>query len=101
METKFSSREGKKSQSAVEAAMIVTSIAHNHAKDAAATVTKAVGSGSMNGEHLRFIAMVGDASYPATAYVSGSQNPNILYQHIHDMSSKRISTLDYFRKAYA
>lgn len=26
-------------------------------------------------------------------------NPNTLYQHIHDMSSKRIATLDYMRKA--
>ena len=30
---------------------------------------------------------------------AGSQNPNILYQHIHDMAAKRISTLDYLRKA--
>ncbi len=29
----------------------------------------------------------------------GLQNPNITYQHIHDMASKRISTLDYLRKA--
>jgi hypothetical protein len=28
-------------------------------------------------------------------------NPNTLYQHIHDMSSKRVATLDYMRKAYA
>jgi len=30
---------------------------------------------------------------------AGSQNPGVLYQHIHDMASKRISTLDYLRKA--
>lgn len=30
---------------------------------------------------------------------AGSQNPSILYQHIHDMATKRISTLDYLRKA--
>ena len=30
---------------------------------------------------------------------AGSQNPSILYQHIHDIASKRISTLDYLRKA--
>lgn len=30
---------------------------------------------------------------------SGNQNPNVVYQHIHDMASKRISTLDYLRKA--
>lgn len=27
------------------------------------------------------------------------QNPNVVYQHIHDTASKRISTLDYLRKA--
>lgn len=26
-------------------------------------------------------------------------NPNIIFQHIHEMASKRISTLDYLRKA--
>ncbi|MCJ1454985.1 hypothetical protein MMC28_005338 [Mycoblastus sanguinarius] len=30
----------------------------------------------------------------------GTQNPNIVYQQIHDVSSKRISTLDYLRKAH-
>lgn len=34
---------------------------------------------------------------PAVAVASS--NPNTLYQHIHDMSSKRIATLDYMRKA--
>jgi hypothetical protein len=27
-------------------------------------------------------------------------NPNVIFQHIHEMASKRISTLDYLRKAY-
>ncbi|OAL47132.1 hypothetical protein IQ07DRAFT_682619 [Pyrenochaeta sp. DS3sAY3a] len=27
-------------------------------------------------------------------------NPNIIFQHIHDLASKRISTLDYLRKAH-
>ncbi|KAK8228278.1 hypothetical protein HDK77DRAFT_456065 [Phyllosticta capitalensis] len=31
---------------------------------------------------------------------SGGHNPHALYQHIHDLSSKRISTLDYLRKAH-
>ena len=30
---------------------------------------------------------------------SSNQNPNLVYQHIHDTASKRISTLDYLRKA--
>ncbi|KAI9696954.1 MAG: hypothetical protein M1836_004915 [Candelina mexicana] len=35
-----------------------------------------------------------------TGLIGGLQNPIIIYQHIHDMASKRISTLDYLRKAH-
>ncbi|KAF2185597.1 hypothetical protein K469DRAFT_576318 [Zopfia rhizophila CBS 207.26] len=31
---------------------------------------------------------------------AGSHNPNIVFQHVHEMASKRISTLDYLRKAH-
>lgn len=34
-----------------------------------------------------------------TAQTGLPNNPNTLYQHIHDLSSKRIATLDYMRKA--
>lgn len=34
------------------------------------------------------------------ASTGGMQNPSIVYQQIHDVSSKRISTLDYLRKAH-
>ncbi|KAI9848186.1 MAG: hypothetical protein M1837_000860 [Sclerophora amabilis] len=30
----------------------------------------------------------------------GAHNPNLVFQHIHDTASKRISTLDYLRKAH-
>ncbi|KAI9811629.1 MAG: hypothetical protein M1827_005378 [Pycnora praestabilis] len=30
----------------------------------------------------------------------GLQNPQLVYQHIHEMATKRISTLDYLRKAH-
>jgi hypothetical protein len=36
----------------------------------------------------------------ASAQGGMQNNPNALYQHIHDMSSKRIATLDYMRKAF-
>lgn len=32
--------------------------------------------------------------------VPNGANPNIIFQHIHELASKRISTLDYLRKAY-
>lgn len=37
---------------------------------------------------------------PASASVGGMQNPSIVYQQVHDVSTKRISTLDYLRKAH-
>lgn len=37
---------------------------------------------------------------PAPNLGPGTQNPNVVYQHILDTASKRISTLDYLRKAY-
>jgi hypothetical protein len=49
---------------------------------------------SLNGAQL--------AIHPMAAAMQMGQilnNPNTLYQHIHDMSSKRIATLDYMRKA--
>jgi len=45
-----------------------------------------------------------NATYPTPALppasTGGMQNPSIVYQQIHDVSSKRISTLDYLRKAH-
>ena len=32
--------------------------------------------------------------------VPNGSNPNMVFQHIHELASKRISTLDYLRKAY-
>lgn len=41
------------------------------------------------------------AAAPSVPNVApGAQNPHIIYQHILDTASKRISTLDYLRKAY-
>jgi hypothetical protein len=40
----------------------------------------------------------GAVAYNPTVAVSLA-NPNALFQHIHDMSSKRMATLDYMRKA--
>jgi hypothetical protein len=62
-------------------------------------MTKALGAGPQTGDHLN----PNDGGVAATPLPSislpGSQNPSILYQHIHEIANKRISTLDYFRKA--
>lgn len=99
--TKASLKEGKTPHSAVEATMIVASFGSNHKRDTPAPLNKGASAVPQNGEQTFNGSMGGDASYSVQAHVSGSQNPKILYQHIHDMASKRISTLDYFRKAYA
>lgn len=39
-------------------------------------------------------------SLPPAASTGGMQNPSVVYQQIHDVSSKRISTLGYLRKAH-
>ncbi len=39
-------------------------------------------------------------SLPPASSTAGMQNPSIVFQQIHDVSSKRISTLDYLRKAH-
>ncbi|KAI9814955.1 MAG: hypothetical protein M1832_005594 [Thelocarpon impressellum] len=51
-----------------------------------------------------FAYSIGAMGPPPTANsavaAGGAQNPYIVYQHIHDIASKRISTLDYLRKAH-
>ncbi|KAF2471718.1 uncharacterized protein BDR25DRAFT_260251 [Lindgomyces ingoldianus] len=37
---------------------------------------------------------------PIPSLSAGAHNPNLIFQHIHEMASKRISTLDYLRKAH-
>ena len=36
----------------------------------------------------------------AASVGGGAQNPYVVFQQIHDIASKRISTLDYLRKAW-
>ena len=45
-------------------------------------------------------AMAPTLGLPQASSTGGMQNPSIVYQQIHDVSSKRISTLDYLRKAH-
>lgn len=92
--------EVKTARSAVEAAVVVTSSAINQKKDVRTTLSKGPGPAAMNqnGEYVHHAAA--EASLPASTYVPGTQNPTMLYQYIHEMANKRISTLDYLRKAY-
>lgn len=98
---KPSLKEGKIPQPAVEGTMLVTSFTSSHRRDTPPHLSKSAIAGPQNGEHVHISGSAGDALPPAPAQVAGNQNSDILYQHIYDMASKRISTLDYFRKAYA
>lgn len=100
--SKSSLKEGKTAQPAGEGSMLVTSFASNPRRDAPGTLSTGTATTSQNGEHVQASSnIVGDASYPAAAYMLGNQTSDTLYQHIHEMAIKRMSTLDYFRKAYA
>ncbi|KAF7509900.1 hypothetical protein GJ744_007411 [Endocarpon pusillum] len=98
--SKASLKEGKIPQSAVEGTMLVTSFTSGHRRDTPPHLSKSTIAGPQNGEHVHVAGSAGDALPPAPAHVAGNQNSDILYQHIYDMASKRISTLDYFRKAH-
>jgi hypothetical protein len=97
---KQSLREGKDPQSSVEPTMVAAAFANNQRKETPAALSKSAGALPTNGEYMHLAGNGGAPPLPPPpAPISGSQNPNVLYQHIHDMASKRISTLDYFRKA--
>lgn len=95
---KSAGEESKTAESALQANTVVTSGTSNHKGDTPSSLNKATVAMPQNGEYVQYAAA--DASFLAPASVAGSQNPITLYQYIHDMANKRISTLDYFRKAY-
>ncbi len=84
--------------SAVSATMIVAPFGNNLRRE---TVSgKATTPIYSNAEYGQTMSSTQSAAASnATSVNSGSQNPQVIYQHIHDMASKRISTLDYLRKA--
>ena len=65
-----------------------------HSKSADATPTS---SGPMQ---LPSNGLVAPSLVQEKPVSTTTQNPNVLYQHIQDMSNKRIATLDYIRKAH-
>ena len=46
------------------------------------------------------VAGSSSAAVPTLISNSGNQSPQLIFQHIHETALKRISTLDYLRKAY-
>ena len=88
-------------QSAIEANMLNAPFSHltktlSHSRSADATPTS---TGTMQ---LPSHGLAAPNLAPEKPLPLGMQNPveNVLYQHIQDMSNKRIATLDYIRKAH-
>lgn len=81
-------------ESGSHSTMIVAPFGNNHKKDT--TQSKNAGVSYSNNDYGQG---VNGGPSAVSGTVGSSQNPNILYQHIHEMASKRMSTLDYLRKA--
>jgi hypothetical protein len=85
--------------SATEATMASAPFANSIKREPTSNLSKAT-SASPIGENMNFATTA--QGLPPTAIppvAIGNQNPKAIYQHIHEMASKRISTLDYMRKA--
>ena len=86
--------------SATEAAPPIAPFTNGVKREPTSNLSKSM-TASPIGEDVNFTTgPQGLPPAPATLVAMGSQNPNAIYQHIHEMASKRISTLDYLRKAY-
>ncbi len=98
-------KDEKLPHSATEATMLGTSfeIAIAEKKAQTSTLGKNTSAPPTRDDALRLASSVanvaGMPSTPSPYAGAGSSNPKVIYQHIHDMASKRISTLDYMRKA--
>jgi hypothetical protein len=93
-------KEDKTAQSASDGNMLAasSSFASNDRRDASAALNSNAIAMAKIAERMHFAGVLGEASLPAPVIALGGSD--VLYHHIHDMASKRISTLDYFRKAY-
>jgi len=67
---------------------------HDVAKTALMTQSKSVGAIPSNEDQIPHVVAGG-----SQGTASGSHNPNTIYHHIHEISNKRIATMDYMRKA--
>ena len=86
-------------QSGTEATMTSLPFANGVKREPTSNLSKTM-SAPPPGEDTNFTS--GPQGLPPTAapiVIIGTQNPKAIYQHIHEMASKRISTLDYLRKA--
>jgi hypothetical protein len=92
------SKSPSSANSAASTTMIVAPFGNNVRRE---TVSgKATTPIYQNAEYGQTINVVPPSSAPnSNSIATGSQAPAVIYQHIHDMASKRISTLDYLRKA--
>ena len=89
-----------RSSSQSSAAMIVTPFTSNHRpENGKPQSTSQSNLGFGQGGSTAPLPGSGLSAGHASAPPGSLQNPNTVYQHIQDISAKRISTLDYLRKA--
>jgi hypothetical protein len=100
LKTATDASKDEKTPHSATATMTSTPFTNNVKKESTSNLSKSM-STPPTGEDTNFTT--GPQGLPvvtAPAVAIGNQNPNAIYQHIHDMASKRISTLDYMRKAF-
>jgi hypothetical protein len=94
------SKDEQMPQSATEATMTSAPFVNGVKREPTSNLSKSMSAPPM-GEEINFsTGSQGLPLTPAALVTVGNQNPKTIYQHIHEMASKRISTLDYLRKAY-
>jgi hypothetical protein len=93
------SKDEQMPHSATEATMTSAPFANGVKREPTSNLSKSVSAPPTVDDMNSTAGPQGLSPNPAPPVVTGNQNPNAIYQHIHDMASKRISTLDYMRKA--
>ena len=100
------SKDEKLPHSAVEATTVVSPLGHSGKREASSSLGVNRSAGEVLGNQDRSqLASLGSESLsrpgtmPTPVAPTGSSNPQMIYQHIHDFASKSISTLEYMRKA--
>ena len=93
-------KETRTPQSAVESILGAGPYSSTGRKDSTSSLSKIPGAMFINGDMGHPASADGKTPLtPALPSTAGNQNPHALFQHIQELSTKRISTLDYFRKA--
>jgi hypothetical protein len=93
------SKDEQMPHSATEATMTGAPFANGVKREPTSNLSKSMSAPPTVDDMNSTAGPQGLSPNPTPPVAIGNQNPNAIYQHIHDMASKRITTLDYMRKA--